>query len=105
MSFDRLDRLNKFDLYYEVLGTGEPVIFIPGGFCDHQSWDAIKHMISRDFQMILLDNRGSGLSQDTDEEFKNVDCDTPSPLKLAYDYRCPPQIIARRDVVTTLQYI
>lgn len=46
-----------------------------------------------------------GYTGNLEQRFKNVDCDTPAPLKLAYDYRWPPQIIARKDAVTTLQFI
>ncbi len=60
---------NNFDIYYEQKGEGEAVIFIPGGFFDHHCWKDVIPSISEEYQTITLDNRASGLSVDTDDEY------------------------------------
>lgn len=54
----------KFDLNYAVIGAGEPVLLIAGGFCDHHIWQEITPALSTHYQVIMFDNRGSGLSAD-----------------------------------------
>jgi len=48
--------------YYEIRGEGEPLLLVPGlgGTC--RNWDPIVEELSRDFSLILFDNRGMGKS-------------------------------------------
>jgi pimeloyl-ACP methyl ester carboxylesterase len=51
------------DLYYEVHGTGEPLIFIPGTGLAGNIWDETQvPELSKSLQVITLDPRGSGRS-------------------------------------------
>lgn len=48
--------------YYELIGEGEPLLFIPGlgGTC--RVWDPIVPELAAHFSLILVDNRGIGRS-------------------------------------------
>lgn len=47
---------------YEVLGEGEPVVFVHGLGYDRQGWGPLPRLLAEDFQVVLLDNRGVGES-------------------------------------------
>ena len=53
-------QLNGITLYYEVHGTGMPLVLIAGLASDSQSWGPVIPDLARQFQVILFDNRGSG---------------------------------------------
>ncbi len=62
-------RVNGIELYYEVHGTGEPLLFI-SGLGGHMA--EIPHLVesySRDFQFIVFDSRGCGRSDKPDGEY------------------------------------
>lgn len=46
----------------EVLGSGKPVLFIPGFPLDHRMWSAQLNSLAQDFQVIAPDLRGFGAS-------------------------------------------
>jgi pimeloyl-ACP methyl ester carboxylesterase len=48
--------------YYELLGTGDPVLLIPGLGATCSLWDPVTSDLSKSFSLILLDNRGLGRS-------------------------------------------
>ena len=45
---------------YEVIGAGEPLIFIHGLGYDRRGWGPLPHLLAEDFQVVLFDNRGVG---------------------------------------------
>jgi pimeloyl-ACP methyl ester carboxylesterase len=49
--------------YYEVIGEGEPLLLIPGLGATCRLWDSIVPELARHFTLIMLDNRGMGLSK------------------------------------------
>lgn len=55
-------KINDIELYYEVHGTGEPLICLSGFTADHLSWTSVLEKFTKKFQVILLDNRGVGLT-------------------------------------------
>ena len=57
--------VNGVDLYYEVHGEGEPVVFIHGVAIRSRVWEFQKEEISKHFKMIVYDLRGSGKSSKT----------------------------------------
>lgn len=62
-------QLNTASIYYEVHGEGRPLVLIPGYSCDHSIWqELIKPLIS-DFKIIIFDNRGSGQTEDRNDDF------------------------------------
>jgi pimeloyl-ACP methyl ester carboxylesterase len=49
--------------YYEVIGEGEPLLLIPGLGATCRLWDSIVPELARHFTLIMVDNRGMGLSK------------------------------------------
>ncbi len=49
-------------IYYEVAGSGPPVVLIHGGFGDRRMWDAQFNDLARDFRVVRYDHRGFGRS-------------------------------------------
>lgn len=47
---------------YEVIGAGEPLLFIHGLGYDRRGWGPLPHRLAEDFQVVLFDNRGVGES-------------------------------------------
>ncbi|MCB1106946.1 MAG: alpha/beta fold hydrolase [Chlamydiia bacterium] len=52
--------VNGIKLYYETHGQGNPVVFLSGFSTHHLTWKEFIKPFQQDFQLILLDNRGSG---------------------------------------------
>jgi pimeloyl-ACP methyl ester carboxylesterase len=48
--------------HYELLGTGDPVLLVPGLGATCSVWEGITSALSQSFSLILLDNRGLGRS-------------------------------------------
>ncbi len=55
-------KLSDVDLYYEVLGNGEPIVFIQGVGVLGQGWRPQATPLSEKFNTITIDNRGIGQS-------------------------------------------
>ncbi|MGH2414035.1 MAG: alpha/beta fold hydrolase, partial [Microcystaceae cyanobacterium] len=53
---------NGINLFYDLEGTGEPLLLISGFGCDHSYWSLIMPSLVSHYQVIGLDNRGSGQS-------------------------------------------
>ncbi|MFT3879606.1 MAG: alpha/beta fold hydrolase [Gemmatales bacterium] len=53
---------NSVDLYYESIGTGEPLLLIAGFACDHTIWAKVVPALARLYRVISIDNRGMGQS-------------------------------------------
>ncbi len=49
-------------LYYEELGSGEPVLLIMGTGADHSLWDATANVFAGSHRVITYDQRGTGSS-------------------------------------------
>src|SRR5687768_4151628 len=60
-------------LFYEVQGTGEPLILIPGFASGAWTWYCQTEELARDFRVITFDPRGVGRSKiETPSEAKNL---------------------------------
>ena len=55
-------KLEHINLYYEIHGKGEPLMLITDIADDIQTWQFIISNLSKHFQLIIFDNRGSGRS-------------------------------------------
>lgn len=62
-------KVNKADIYYEVRGQGQPLVFIAGFGCDHSLWGRLVENLASEFQILVLDNRGSGQTKDDGANF------------------------------------
>lgn len=60
--------INGARLYYELHGEGHPLILVAGYGCDHRVFLPVLNSLSQSFQVILLDNRGTGETTDQGEE-------------------------------------
>jgi len=70
-------------IYYEVRGTGEPVLLVHGFIVNGQSWkrtELYKGLLVKGYKVIILDQRGNGFSDkphdstayDNDAEAKDI---------------------------------
>ncbi|KAF3889473.1 MULTISPECIES: alpha/beta fold hydrolase [Nostocales] len=53
---------NGLELFYQIQGTGEPLLLISGFLCDHTYWSLLMPSLTKQYQVIRLDNRGMGRS-------------------------------------------
>jgi 3-oxoadipate enol-lactonase len=53
---------NGIELFYQIQGTGEPLLLISGFLCDHTYWSLLIPSLTKQYQVIRLDNRGMGRS-------------------------------------------
>lgn len=53
---------NNGDIYYEVGGSGHPIVFIHGFSLDHRMWRPQVKILSKSHQVITYDMRGFGKS-------------------------------------------
>jgi len=56
-------------VHYHVHGTGEPVLLIAGLASDLYTWKKALPELAKHHQVIVFDNRGSGLTETTADEF------------------------------------
>ena len=77
MTFDesrgQIKTLNGIELYFELHGTGEPVLLLHGFSGSSQDWAAVASDWSRDFQLIVPDLRGHGRSSVLATPFRHAD--------------------------------
>jgi pimeloyl-ACP methyl ester carboxylesterase len=66
-------QVNDIELFYEIRGTGEPILLIAGYMCDHAYWSLLVPALVKQYQIIRFDNRGIGRSSST----KNSPCTIP----------------------------
>ena len=59
--------VKEVQLYYEIHGNGDPLILIAGLSAHSQHWSNQAPVFSKHFKTILLDNRNSGRSDETDQ--------------------------------------
>jgi pimeloyl-ACP methyl ester carboxylesterase len=57
-----LAELSDVRCHYELLGSGDPVLMIPGLGATCNVWDCVTPELSKSFSLILPDNRDVGLS-------------------------------------------
>jgi pimeloyl-ACP methyl ester carboxylesterase len=55
--------VNDVALYYEITGSGEPMVLVHGSWGDHHNWDAVVPLLSESFQVVTFDRRGHSQSQ------------------------------------------
>jgi len=60
---------NGINIHYEIHGTGEPVVLIGGLGADTFLWFRQTPELSKQFQVIVFDNRGAGESDKPEEPY------------------------------------
>ena len=69
----QLKTLNGIELYFELHGTGEPVLLLHGFSGSSQDWAAVASDWSHDFQLVVPDLRGHGRSSILSTPFRHAD--------------------------------
>jgi len=54
--------VDDVELYYEIHGEGEPIIFSHGWMCDCSVWNSQINFFSKKYKVIVYDHRGHGKS-------------------------------------------
>ena len=55
-------KLPDVSLYYEEVGTGDPLVLISGQGGDHRGWDFVRDDFAAHYRVITFDHRGTGQS-------------------------------------------
>lgn len=55
-------KVNEIDLFYETVGSKNPVLFLSGFSTHHLTWTPFIEPFQKEFQLILPDHRGAGQS-------------------------------------------
>ena len=65
--------INNVDIYFEQHGHGEPLLLITGYSGDHLMWANVLGPLATRYQVTLIDNRDSGLSQRLKHDYSMMD--------------------------------
>lgn len=57
-------QVNGIELYYEIHGSGTPLVMLHGGYVDSDMWRIETAILAKHFQVIEIDSRGHGRSTD-----------------------------------------
>lgn len=60
-------KVNNVKLYYEVVGSGNPLVMVHGNGETHEIFDKAVEILSKHFTCYLIDSRGHGHSQKVTE--------------------------------------
>src|SRR3954466_7880575 len=66
-------QLNGFDIHYDVHGEGEPLLCIHGLGVDRRGWVLQIPAWSKDYKVIVFDNRDVGQSSLADASYTTAD--------------------------------
>ncbi|MEO8205706.1 MAG: alpha/beta hydrolase [Chthoniobacterales bacterium] len=62
-------KVNGIELYYELEGSGKPLVFI-SGYTNHlNQWALLRPELAKHYQLLLFDNRGVGRSASPDTPY------------------------------------
>jgi pimeloyl-ACP methyl ester carboxylesterase len=56
-------RVNGVELYYELSGSGEPLVLVHGSWGDHHNWDPVVPALAESFRVLAYDRRGHSASE------------------------------------------
>src|SRR3972149_3351360 len=62
-------RVNDIEMYYEVYGSGEPLLLIMGLGANATAWEMQVPDFSRGYRVIAFDNRGAGRTEKPKEPY------------------------------------
>ncbi|OGT49742.1 MAG: hypothetical protein A3E82_02480 [Gammaproteobacteria bacterium RIFCSPHIGHO2_12_FULL_38_11] len=76
--------VNNIDIYYEQYGQGEPLLLITGYGADHLMWANVLDSLAAKYQVTIIENRDSGLSQQVEHHYTIVDMANDTVALLDY---------------------
>lgn len=77
--------VNNTKIYYEQHGAGEPLLLITGYGADHLAWaNVLDPLTKAGYQLTLICNRDSGLSQQVDHDYTVADMANDAAALLDY---------------------
>lgn len=62
-------KIGNIEMYYEVHGSGEPIVLIHGLSVDSSAWLNQVSVLSQNYQVVVFDNRGVGQTDTPDEDY------------------------------------
>ncbi len=66
-------KIRGFDIHFDRLGKGFPLLCLSGFGCSHYNYEFIKGELAQNFELIMVDNRGMGKSESVDSEYSILD--------------------------------
>lgn len=57
-------QVNDIEMYYEIHGSGNPLVLLHGGYVDSDMWRLVTASLSQHYQVIEIDSRGHGRTTD-----------------------------------------
>lgn len=72
------------DIYYELHGSGPPLLMIAGMSSDSKSWQFVVKQLGKHYRLIIFDNRGCGRTTNYTEAFTIKDLAEDANALLAY---------------------
>ncbi len=64
--------INGAQIYYEVAGTGHPLVFVHAGIADSRMWDSQFQVFTERYQVVRFDMRGFGKTAMVAGDFSRV---------------------------------
>jgi pimeloyl-ACP methyl ester carboxylesterase len=61
-------RVNGAKLFYELNGSGDPLVLVHGSWVDHKDWQLVVPHLARSFRVLTYDRRGHSLSGDRSDK-------------------------------------
>jgi pimeloyl-ACP methyl ester carboxylesterase len=55
--------VNDVELYYELHGSGDPLVLVHGSWGDHHNWDPVVATLAESFRVLAYDRRGHSASE------------------------------------------
>lgn len=62
-------RIGNIEMYYEIHGSGEPLVLIHGLSMDSSTWFNQVPLLSQKYQVVVFDNRGVGQTDAPNEDY------------------------------------
>jgi hypothetical protein len=56
-------RVNDVEPYYELTGSGEPLVLVHGSWGDHAAWRSVVPALTEAFELLTYDRRGHSRSE------------------------------------------
>ncbi len=65
--------INGTQMYYEVAGSGHPLVLVHAGVADNRMWDDQFEAFAQHYKVIRFDQRGFGQTKPVDGEFRRYE--------------------------------